>query len=259
MVGLRRILSERGECPGHLLYVMTRSIGIPFFGPHAGHTEPIGAVDLAAAATELGLIVLLTTQLDGVYRMWASRGVLALAVITTLIVGNRGLFGAPLVAATPARVGETVTVPGGLLRLDRVAPEQMAPMQAGNFAGSGMNMSGMGMDMAPQGYRRFTVELTLAGQARGGLRYTADQFTVAGTDLPETGTYRHWLGNGTVPAGSAVAGSLLFQVPESADQVLLSFRGAEQAFVLDLGPNAHGHGAPHTDIDGGQHTDDHEH
>lgn len=34
------------------LYVISRTLGTPFVGPHAGHTEPLGVVDLIAKAAE---------------------------------------------------------------------------------------------------------------------------------------------------------------------------------------------------------------
>src|SRR5207253_1636753 len=45
------------------LYAVTRTLGIPFFGPAAGLAEPVGALDLITAATELCLVLVLV-QLD---------------------------------------------------------------------------------------------------------------------------------------------------------------------------------------------------
>lgn len=42
-----------------VLYLVTRTVGIPFFGPDAGWIEPVGGLDLAAAAAEIGLVALL--------------------------------------------------------------------------------------------------------------------------------------------------------------------------------------------------------
>src|SRR3954469_24811808 len=36
-----------------ILYIVTRTVGIPFFGPHAGEVEEVGVVDLCAAMSEL--------------------------------------------------------------------------------------------------------------------------------------------------------------------------------------------------------------
>ena len=41
------------------LYLLTRTVGIPFFGPHAGEVEGIGMLDLSAAAAELALTSML--------------------------------------------------------------------------------------------------------------------------------------------------------------------------------------------------------
>ena len=137
-----------------------------------------------------------------------------------------------------------MVVPGGLLRVDRVVPEHMVPMQHSKFADAGMSMSAMGMDMPPAGSRRFTVEVTLVGQASGGLRYTADDFQISGDGVAATGPLRSLLGNGVVPSGSAMSGTLVFQVPETAQQLYLHFAGAAHPVALELDPatNSH-HGA----------------
>jgi hypothetical protein len=42
-----------------ILYIVTRTVGIPFFGPHAGEVEEVGVVDLCAAMSELALAIAL--------------------------------------------------------------------------------------------------------------------------------------------------------------------------------------------------------
>ncbi len=42
-----------------VLWLLTRTAGIPFFGPHAGEVEAVGALDVAATAAELALVVAL--------------------------------------------------------------------------------------------------------------------------------------------------------------------------------------------------------
>jgi hypothetical protein len=42
-----------------LLYLLTRTVGIPFFGPHAGEVEGVGVTDLFATTSELALVVAL--------------------------------------------------------------------------------------------------------------------------------------------------------------------------------------------------------
>ncbi|MBA2361926.1 MAG: hypothetical protein H0V86_00110 [Chloroflexia bacterium] len=41
------------------LYVVTRTVGIPFFGPHAGEVEAVGAIDLASVVAEAALVAAL--------------------------------------------------------------------------------------------------------------------------------------------------------------------------------------------------------
>lgn len=42
-----------------VLYLLTRTIGIPFFGPEAGEVEGIGVVDVCATSSEVVLIIAL--------------------------------------------------------------------------------------------------------------------------------------------------------------------------------------------------------
>lgn len=224
-------------------YLLTRISGIPFFGPRAGQIESVGALDLAATATELALVIVLLPLVPGLSQARVARGTLVLAVVATLGVGAWGMFGPRIDdrAGTPARLGEVVAVPSGLLRVDRVIAENMVAMQPEKFAQAGMSMSGMGMDMAPSGYRRFTTEVTLVAQARNGLPYSAEQFQVYAPGLAPVGPYRHKLLGGVVPQGSAITGTLVFQVPETASGLMLRFRDGRQPIALDLGAMpAHG-------------------
>lgn len=45
------------------LWAVTRTMGIPFFGPEAGQVEPVGAPDLISKIVELALIVHLAVLL----------------------------------------------------------------------------------------------------------------------------------------------------------------------------------------------------
>ena len=45
------------------LYVVSRTVGIPFFGPEAGEVEPVGVIDLVSKLTEVALIVWLVRLL----------------------------------------------------------------------------------------------------------------------------------------------------------------------------------------------------
>lgn len=71
-VALLRWPSQRLFLPGIggnlaivLLYVVTRTAGIPFFGPHAGEVEEVGLLDMSATVAELGLVMVLVASLGG--------------------------------------------------------------------------------------------------------------------------------------------------------------------------------------------------
>ena len=45
------------------LYIVTRTAGVPFFGPEAGVVESVGTLDLISKAVEVGLIICLVMML----------------------------------------------------------------------------------------------------------------------------------------------------------------------------------------------------
>ena len=45
------------------LYVITRTVGIPFFGPEAGVVEPVGSLDAISKVVEVGLVICLVMML----------------------------------------------------------------------------------------------------------------------------------------------------------------------------------------------------
>ncbi len=177
---------------------------------------------------------------------------LAVLTLAVLAAGGWGLLSS-LSAEVPsraARVGEPVEVPGGSLLVGSVTPEHMAPMQSKKFAASGMGMSSMGMDMAPEGQRRFAVDVTLAAE-RGDLSYSPEDFRISGKGMnKEAGPIRSQLDAGTIAAGGAISGTLVFQAPQEASALMLSFGEEGPKVALDLKPdaesNGHAHGGGHS-------------
>ena len=166
------------------------------------------------------------------------------AVVAALAAGVWGVISSVGTEAPPARVGEAVSVSGGTFVVDRVTPEHMAPMQSNKFSAGGMNMSSMGMDMAPEGYERFAVFVTLAADENGDLVYSPEDFRVSGEGMREDGPVRSEFEAGTIPAGSAVSGNLVFQAPEEASKLRLSLDEG-RSVALDLEPSAEGSGQSH--------------
>jgi uncharacterized protein DUF4352 len=178
----------------------------------------------------------------GRYRALAGASILVLAVFAALVAGGWGVVSTLTGDLPPARVGEDVEVPGGLLRVEKVTPEHMAPMQSSKFSAGGMNMSSSGMDMAPEGYERFAVEVTLAGRG-GDLAYAPEDFSLSGDGFEAEGPVRSQLDAGSLADGSAVAGMLVFQAPEDSRNLTLEFDGG-RPIALDLPAGegqAHGH------------------
>jgi hypothetical protein len=121
----------------------------------------------------------------------------------------------------------------------------------------------MGMDMAPEGQRRFAVDVTLAAE-RGDLSYSPEDFRISGKGVKKSGPVRHQLEAGMLPAGGAISGSLVFQAPDEAKELTLSFGDEVQKIALNLDPAEGGdshssHGGGAAPPEGGGHSDDHPH
>ncbi|QIN84433.1 hypothetical protein GBA63_18630 [Rubrobacter tropicus] len=230
-------------------YVVTRTVGMPFLGPHAWHPEKVGGLDLAATASEVALAVAVITLLVGRYRAAVGHVLLLFGVVGALSAGGWGISSSLGAEPPAARVGSWVQAPGGLLRVDRVAPESMAAMQMDKFAEQGMSMGDpMGMDMAPEGQRRFAVDVTLAAGEGGDLAYSADDFRLTGEGMEGAGPLRTTLTDGPVPAGGRISGTVVFQAPEDADGLELSLGVGGDPVALPLEPTSGENGG-----DGGGH------
>ena len=71
-----------------VLYALTRTVGIPLFGPHAGEVEGVGFVDLCATASEVGIVLALGAL---TMRGFSRERKLQVAVVVTavaLLVGH---------------------------------------------------------------------------------------------------------------------------------------------------------------------------
>jgi hypothetical protein len=58
------VLGIAGNIAIVTLYVVTRTVGIPWFGPHAGDVEEMGVIDLLTTLTEVALIGVLIVLLS---------------------------------------------------------------------------------------------------------------------------------------------------------------------------------------------------
>ena len=67
-----------------VLYLLTRTVGIPFFGPHAGEVEGVGVADIVATSSELALVVALLGVL--------LRGLPRERVVVLFVLALVGLF-----------------------------------------------------------------------------------------------------------------------------------------------------------------------
>ncbi len=70
------------------LYLLTRTVGIPFFGPHAGEAEGVGFTDLCATTSELGIILALGAVLLRNLSSERRRLVLVISAVALISVGH---------------------------------------------------------------------------------------------------------------------------------------------------------------------------
>ena len=70
------------------LYLLTRTMGIPFFGPGAGEAEGVGFADVCATTSELGIIVALGALLLRGLSSERRRLVLLVAAVVLVLVGH---------------------------------------------------------------------------------------------------------------------------------------------------------------------------
>ena len=73
-----------------------------------------------------------------------------------------------------------------------------------------------------------------------------EDFRLTGEGMKATGPLRSKIGSGKIPAGSAVSNTLVFQVPEKAKDLTLSFGGGRPvALDLPAGKGGRSHGGGH--------------
>lgn len=149
----------------------------------------------------------------------------------------RGLLGGP------AQIGDTVALPSGSLRVDAAIPEVMAAMQHEKFARLGMSMSVMVPDSTPEGQQTITLIVTLDGGSRG-MTIDLAQFTLAGDALPPTPALRSDIGGLSIPAGSALNGSIVFRIPDDATNLTLRYGESQPIAITVETSNHHDEVAP---------------
>jgi hypothetical protein len=70
------------------LYLLTRTVGIPLFGPEAGEVEGVGLVDLCATASEVGIAAALGAALLRGTTTERRRMILLIAAVVLVSVGH---------------------------------------------------------------------------------------------------------------------------------------------------------------------------
>jgi MFS family permease len=71
-----------------VLYLLTRTVGIPLFGPEAGEVEGVGFADVCATTSELGIGVALGTAMLQEIRPERRRTILLIVAVGLVLVGH---------------------------------------------------------------------------------------------------------------------------------------------------------------------------
>ena len=113
-----------------------------------------------------------------------------------------------------------------------------------------MQMPGMATmpdpDPVPDGFTRISVDVELAaGQSQ--LRWRPADFVITGRGTDRLTPHRVTLGDGIVPAGTRVAGGLIFDVPTGATGLSLAFDGGSPYPLASFHHAGDGHGDHHHD------------
>jgi hypothetical protein len=71
-----------------VLYLLTRTVGIPLFGPEAGEVERVGFADVCATTSELGVSVALSVALLQKITPERRRTILLIVAVALVLVGH---------------------------------------------------------------------------------------------------------------------------------------------------------------------------
>ena len=82
------LLGIAGNLAIVVLYLLTRAVGIPLFGPEAGEVEGFGFLDVCATASELGIAVALGAALLRNATPERRRTILLIAAVALVGVGH---------------------------------------------------------------------------------------------------------------------------------------------------------------------------
>jgi hypothetical protein len=142
--------------------------------------------------------------------------------------GSTQLAGEPEAALGPA------AVPGGLLLIDAVTPEEATHLP--------MAMPGMTHEPIADGNYLLRVDATL-GASDGSIRYEPEDFVVRGPGLEPSAPYRAVAGPGTLFEGMTAPLLLVYEVPEGVGPLTLDYAGTRMA--LDMVTPLEGDGHKH--------------
>ncbi|MFC5379211.1 hypothetical protein [Aquipuribacter nitratireducens] len=150
---------------------------------------------------------------------WRRVGLVLVVAAAVLVVVGGAVWSLARTAATVPVGADELAVPGGLVRVDRVLTAEQAM--------AGMAMPGMGTDAdpVPEGEKRVSVDVTVLGARGDGVAVDPDAFTLEAPGAGARPPHRSVLPTTTVPAGSRLSGTLVFDVPADATTGVLGVAG----------------------------------
>lgn len=138
-----------------------------------------------------------------------------LGLVAALLAGWWGLGTDRGAEHVPPATG-WVQVEDGWVRIDEVVDRSLAHRRMPNM------QTMPDADPVPEGHVRYLVQLSIAADGRT-LRWRPRDIHISGTGLPAAPAHTVELGDGVVPEGSTVRGSVTVDVPVDARDLVLSF------------------------------------
>lgn len=170
-----------------------------------------------------------------------------LGLVAALLTGLWGLGADRGADATSSSEG-WIEITDGWVHLDDVVDRSVVH--------SGMpNMQTMpDADPVPDGHARYLVQLSVAADERG-LTWDVGDLHVSGAGMSTARPHAVELGDGRVPPGSTVSGTVTIDVPEEARDLVLTFGRARLPLDQKSSGTEAGHGHDETHV----HDDSHPH
>lgn len=230
------LLGISGNLTIVVLYLITRTIGIPF-GPHAGHTEAIGGMDLFCTVSEVALVMALIMLLQNLHHIKA-----VLPAIVTLVValGAGGILVASGIVSSGLTknpensfpIAQDVRTGFGIVAVEHV--EKLPGLTAEQLAGMTHGIQGN----IPPDEVLVQASVVLTNLLDHPVGYSPEHFSLISekgdSPIPLT---RSTFQEGTLQPAASIEGTLSFVAPRDGSGLWIQYQDPEidGPIFIDLG------------------------